>query len=65
MVLVWSVCLLVGSQRFAVGSLVCRCWFHGNYLCFIGVVLFGMELVVVSLMFSGGLFLLDRRLVGV
>ena len=31
----------------------------------VGVVLFGMELVVVSLMFSGGLFKLDRRLVAV
>ena len=29
----------------------------------VGVVLFGMELMVVSLMFNGGLFKLDRRLV--
>ena len=31
----------------------------------VGVVLFGMELVVVSLMVSGGLFKLVRRLVAV
>ena len=31
----------------------------------VGVVLFRMELVVVSLLFSGGLFKLDRRLVAV
>ena len=31
----------------------------------VGVVLFGMELVVVSLMFSGGRFKLDRRFVAV
>ena len=31
----------------------------------VGVVLFGMELVVVSLMVSGGLFKLGRRLVAV
>ena len=31
----------------------------------VGVVLFGMELVVISLMVSGGLFKLDHRLVAV
>ena len=49
-------------------KLVIRAVAGGWQLCIslmVGVVLFRMELVVVSLLFSGGLFKLDRRLVAV